>query len=96
MRNIILEDFQRFVKTNSDEVWTVVTVAGGSVITFSLLIMSPMLLNHILKSSQFHQQMESYQKVVASYQNCASKITDSSLIRDYCGDKPESPPGFTW
>lgn len=36
-------------------------------------------------------QLNVYRENLVTYQKCAKKIEDSSLIRTYCGDAPSEP-----
>lgn len=87
----MIEDYKRYLKQNSNDVFFAFTCAAGMVIFLLVIIggvTTMMTLNKIVSNNA---QLNVYRENLATFQKCAEKIEDTSLIRSYCGDAPTEP-----
>ena len=87
----MLEDYKKFLKENKEVFYTL--FSGGAFVILFFLIMwgSMMALSNIDRNYSNNKELSVYRENLATYQKCAEKIEDASLIPSYCGDVPSKP-----
>lgn len=87
----MIEDYKKFLKENK-EFFYMLFSAGAFPILFVLIMWGSMMaLSNIDRNYSNNKQLNTYRENLATYQKCAVKIEDASLIPSYCGDAPSEP-----
>lgn len=87
----MIEDYKRFLKENKEFFYTMFSAGAFAVFFILLLGSSIMVLSNIERNYGNNKELSVYRENLATFQKCAEKIEDTSLIRSYCGDAPSEP-----
>lgn len=91
----MIEDYKKFLKENKEFIYMLFS-AGAFIVFFILFLGSGIaVISNIDRSYSNNKQLNTYRENLATFQKCAEKIEDASLISSYCGDAP-SEPILTW
>lgn len=87
----MIEDYKNFLKENKEFFYMLFSAGAFAVFFILLLGSSIMVLSNIDRSHSNNKVLSTYRENLATFQKCAEKIEDVSLIRSYCGDAPNEP-----
>lgn len=91
----MIEEYKRYLKQNSNDVFFAFTCASGMVIFLLVIIGGVTTMVTLNKIVSNNAQQNVYRENLATFQKCAEKITDASLIGKYCGEAP-TPRTLIW
>lgn len=87
----MIEDYKKFLKRNTENIFTGFTIGVGVLAFFLLLLGGVVTGSMVTRYISNNNQMRAYRENLAIYQECAKKISDTSTIDNYCGDAPSEP-----
>lgn len=91
----MIEDYKKFLKENREFLFQLTTISSFMLI---FLFVSLGGISSLVTFDRFVRntsEMRVYQENLATFQKCAEKITDASLVETYCGSAPNEPV-LTW
>jgi len=87
----MIEDYKKFLKENKEFFYMLFSF-GAFTVFFILFLGSGIdVVSNIDRSYSNNKQLNTYRENLVTFQKCAEKIEDASLIRSYCGDAPNEP-----
>jgi hypothetical protein len=91
----MIEEYKKFLKKNANDIFSIFTIGVGVLTFFFLLLGGVVTGSMITRYISNSNEMGVYQENLATFQKCAEKIKDASLVGAYCGEAP-TPPILIW
>lgn len=87
----MIEEYKRYLRQNTNDIFTAFTIGVGILTFFFLMLGGVVTAKMVTTHINNNKQLSVYRENLATFQKCAEKIEDTSLIRSYCGDAPSEP-----
>ena len=87
----MLEDYKKFLKENKEFFYMLFSLGALGIFVIIFLSSFVAVVSTIDRNYSNNKKLSTYRENLATFQKCAEKIEDSSLIRTYCGDAPSEP-----
>lgn len=88
---LMIDEYKNYLKRNQEQVFSLVTIGSGVLLFFSIFIGGLVTLGTVSKFVSNSTELNVYRENLATFQKCAEKVTDASLIESYCGETPREP-----
>jgi hypothetical protein len=87
----MIEDYKKFLKKNRELFYMLFSISTFTVF-FLVFISSWMtVIMNVDRSYGNNKRLNTYRENLATFQKCAEKITDATLVETYCGTAPSEP-----
>lgn len=87
----MFEDYKKFLKENKEFFYMLFSVGAFAVFFIFFMGSGISVISNVNRAYSNNKELSVYRENLATYQKCAEKIEDASLIRSYCGDAPSEP-----
>jgi hypothetical protein len=87
----MINEYKKYLKKNSEDLFLVFTCCAGVAIFFFVTIGGIVTLTNVGRSIRNTKELNVYRENLATFQKCAEKVTDASLVESYCGSAPNEP-----
>jgi hypothetical protein len=87
----MIDEYKNFLKRNKEGLFTYSTVGIGIFLFFSISVGGAVTIININTFVRNSTELNVYRENLATFQKCAEKVTDVSLIESYCGETPREP-----
>jgi hypothetical protein len=87
----MINEYKDYLKRNKEDIFSVVTIGSGVLLYFFILIGGVVTLINISTFVRNSTELNVYRENLATFQKCAEKVTDASLVESYCGSAPNEP-----
>lgn len=91
----MIDEYKKFLKENSQEFFAFSTAGVGVLLFFFILYGGIHALSGLDRFTRNSKEMGFYMITLATFQKCAEKVTDASLVETYCGSAPREP-ALSW
>ena len=87
----MINEYKKYLKKNSEDFFLFFT-CGASVLIFLFIAIGGIVtLSTLTRHLDNSKRLSVYRENLATFQKCAEKVTDASLIESYCGSAPNEP-----
>jgi hypothetical protein len=87
----MIDEYKDYLKRNQENIFSIVTIGSGVLLYFFILLGGVVTLININTFVRNSAELNVYRENLATFQKCAEKVTDASLIESYCGETPSEP-----
>jgi hypothetical protein len=87
----MIEDYKKFLKENKELFYMLFSFGAFATIFIVFICSFIAVASNIDRNYSNNKKLSVYRENLATFQKCAEKIQDTSLIRSYCGDAPSEP-----
>jgi hypothetical protein len=87
----MIDDYKDYLKRNQENIFSIITIGSGVLLFFFVLLGSMLTLSTVTRFVSNSTELNVYRENLATFQKCAEKVTDASLIESYCGETPREP-----
>ena len=87
----MIDEYKNYLKRNKEDIFSIVTIGSGVLLYFFILIGGVVTLINISTFVRNSTELNVYRENLVTFQKCAEKVTDTSLIESYCGETPREP-----
>ncbi len=87
----MIDEYKNYLKRNQEDFFTIVTLGGGVILFCFIIIGGIVTLSTVTRFVSNSTELNVYRENLATFQKCAEKVTDVSLIESYCGETPSEP-----
>jgi hypothetical protein len=88
---LMIDEYKNFLKRNQEDIFSYATVGSGVLLYFFILLGGVATLTTVTRFVSNSTELNVYRENLATFQKCAEKVTDDSLIESYCGETPREP-----
>ena len=88
---LMIDEYKDYLKRNQETIFSVVTLGSGVLLYFFILLGGIATLSTVSTFVRNSTELNVYRENLATFQKCAEKVTDVSLIESYCGETPREP-----
>jgi len=88
---LMIDEYKDYLKRNQENIFSIVTIGSGVLLYFFILLGGVVTLININTFVRNSAELNVYRENLATFQKCAEKVTDASLIESYCGETPSEP-----
>jgi hypothetical protein len=89
--NLMIDEYKNYLKRNQEDIFSFVTIGSGVLLHFFIFIGGVVTLININTFVRNSTELNVYRENLTSFQKCAEKVTDASLVESYCGETPKEP-----
>ena len=89
--NLMIDEYKNYLKRNKEDIFSIVTIGSGVLLFFSIFVGGLVTLGTVTNFVRSSTELNVYRENLATFQKCAEKVTDVSLIESYCGETPREP-----
>ena len=87
----MINEYKDYLKRNQENIFSVVNIGSGVLLYFFILLGGAVTIININTFVRNSTELNVYRENLATFQKCAEKVTDVSLIESYCGETPREP-----
>ena len=87
----MIDEYKDYLKRNKEDIFSCATAGIGMVLFLFIFFGSITTLSTITRFVGNSTKLNVYRVNLATFQKCAEKVTDVSLIESYCGETPSEP-----
>jgi len=87
----MIDEYKDYLKRNKEDFFTIVTLGGGVILFCFIIVGGIATLSTVSTFVRNSTELNVYRENLATFQKCAEKVTDVSLIETYCGETPQEP-----
>ena len=87
----MINEYKKYLKKNSEDFFLFFTCGVSVLIFFFIAIGGIVTLSTLTRHLDNSKRLSVYRENLATFQKCAEKVTDASLIESYCGSAPNEP-----
>jgi hypothetical protein len=88
---LMIDEYKDYLKRNQEDIFSYATVGIGMFLFFSIFIGGLVTLGTVTNFVRSSTELNVYRENLTTFQKCAEKVTDASLIESYCGETPREP-----
>lgn len=87
----MIDKYKDYLKKNIEEIFFIFTICAGATLLFLTITGGIIILTIGGTFVRNSTELNVYRENLATFQKCAEKVTDVSLIESYCGETPSEP-----
>lgn len=87
----MFNEYKKFLKENQEFLFLAITSTGLLLFIFFIPVGVTCTFSTLTRHLSNSKQLEVYRENLATFQKCAEKVTDASLVETYCGSAPYEP-----
>lgn len=89
--NLMINEYKDYLKRNQEEFFSCATISIGVILFICTFLGGTLTLINLNTFVRNSKELNVYRENLATFQKCAEKVTDASLIESYCGETPREP-----
>ena len=87
----MINEYKKFLKENREFFFLYVTGCGIAMGILFTTVGCVATVSVLTKHNSNTKKLNAYRENLATFQKCAEKVTDASLVESYCGRAPNEP-----